>query len=183
VGRRLLCGHFKAQDGVARPSPTVAMQEDPGSMVDYAAAVRARPDGGRRGPGAVWTHLVVGAEFLRDEVLVRDAVARTALRGIRRRPAGQPQSGSRMARSGSAHAPSGSRGHHLLLYLAGPWGHGLLCSDGGFRLFCRWCACRSFCGGGWLNLLRRRWTADGGMGACSSASKHKCGGPRIPLTL
>jgi hypothetical protein len=30
---------------------------------------------------AAWTRLVVDAEFLRDEELVRDAAARTALRG------------------------------------------------------------------------------------------------------
>jgi hypothetical protein len=38
----------------------------------------------------------------------------------------------------------------------------------------------SFCGGGFINLLHRRWAADGGMGAYSSALKNKGGGPRVP---
>jgi hypothetical protein len=32
-----------------------------------------------------------------------------------------------------------------------------------------------------LNLLHRRWAADGGVRACSSASKNKGGSPMFPL--
>jgi hypothetical protein len=59
----------------------------------------------------------------------------------------------------------------------------LLCKNDGFRLICHWCAYRSFCGGGFLNLLCRCWAADGGVRAYSSASKNKGGHPRFPPTL
>jgi hypothetical protein len=63
AGQRRRCGALQGAGWSGAAKSDRGDAGDPGGVVDCAAAVRARPDGGRRGPGAAWMCLVADAEF------------------------------------------------------------------------------------------------------------------------